>query len=77
MSYLTHYLTETEREAVGDALYHEGLGYLNRREFVSNVANIIGSPGEEPRVLEIIEAVLDGTYRNHLNECDKPDCYCH
>lgn len=73
----THYLTEREREAVGDALYHEGLGYLNHCDFVANVPNAIGSPGEEARVYEVIDSVLGGTYRGNLVECNKENCYCH
>jgi hypothetical protein len=73
----SHYLTERERKRVAEVLYHEGLGWLNRREFVLNVPNLIGSPGEAPRVYAVIESVLAGTYRPE-GECGREDCYlCH
>lgn len=77
MSIKAHYVNNAEREAVADALYHEGLGYLNKPEFVSNIPNVIGSPGEAARVEQVVADVLAGTYRGDLVECDKPDCYCH
>lgn len=71
-----HYLRETELQPVQDALYHEGLGWLDRREFVANIPNLIGSPGEAPRVYAVVQAVLDGAYRGFGVECDRPDCAC-
>lgn len=76
MSVRAYYLTESERAEVAEALYHEGLGYLHRREFVGNIAHIVGSPGEEPTVVEIITAVLDGAYRGWEAKCPRPDCRC-